>query len=99
MLQRNTGRANADGQVVSGDVPYRSVSKMGQGEARQLCKPYNLTLTPHNALHSVSPVFSLHVEDTALKAFFLSVYRRVRREPITTQTFSTTHLEGGQEFR
>lgn len=54
---------------------------------------------PTNALHSVSPVFSLHLEDTALKTFFFpSVYRRVWREPINTQTFSTTHLEGGKNL-
>lgn len=53
---------------------------------------------PTNALHSVSPVFSLHLEDTALKTFFPSVYRRVQREPINTDFLHNT-FGGGQEFR
>lgn len=47
MLHWYTGRADAEGQVVSGGVPHRSVSKRGQGEARRLCKPHNLTLASH----------------------------------------------------
>lgn len=36
MLHWYTGRADAEGQVVSGGVPHRSVSKRGQGEASRL---------------------------------------------------------------
>lgn len=93
MLHWYTGRADAEGQVVSGGVPHRSVSKRGQGEARRLCKSHNLTLASHKcSTLCLSGFFS------ALKTFFPSVYRRVRREPINTDFLHNT-FGGGQEFR
>lgn len=83
---------------MSGDVPYGSVSKRGQGEARQPCKPYNLTLTPHNALHSLSGFLSACRGHSTEGIFPFCLQEGTEGTDHHTDFLHDT-FGGGQEFR
>ena len=53
---------------------------------------------PTNALHSVSPVFSLHLEDTALKTFFPFCLQEGMEGTDQHADFLHNTFGGGQEF-